>query len=59
MKSVLLMLTCDGSDAHPDGDDIFPASTVSEARRLAIAHGWRLGAVRDICPACYAKGHRP
>jgi hypothetical protein len=59
VKSVVLLLTCDiAPDAMPKGD-VFQAPTVTEARRAAIAEGWRLGAVRDVCPACCAKGHRP
>jgi hypothetical protein len=32
---------------------------VAPVKRALHEDGWRLGAVRDVCPDCHAKGHRP
>lgn len=57
MKTITLAVVCD--IAGCENADTSTGATKGVAVARVMDRGWRMGAVRDVCPECRDQGHRP
>ncbi|MEU6342155.1 hypothetical protein ABZ883_14580 [Streptomyces sp. NPDC046977] len=56
---VRAFLFCDKCGSSHDSSAVPAAENIAKARKAARGYGWhRTRAGRDICPDCWAEGHR-
>lgn len=57
MKRLTLAAFCDVAGCATQATE--RGASKGEIVGVLVGQGWRFGALRDICPACHALGHRP